>query len=100
MKDEDLPSPLLWRSEVTDSTESPFSDKLMLFTIMANLSFSITVNGFALGNCTRYDLLLAIRKVLFDLGVYGKEGLDLLIEKGWMEEIPPVADRKKIIGLH
>ena len=100
LKDEDLPFPILWRSEVTDSTESPFSDRLMLFTIMGNLSFSITANGFALGNCTRYDLLLAISKVLFDLGVYGKEGLDLLIEKGWMEEIPPVADRERIIGLH
>ena len=39
-------------------------------------------------------------KVSLDLGVYDKEGLDLMIEKGWMEEIPPTADRKKIIGLH
>jgi len=98
--DEDLATPRLWSSEVTDSTESPFSDKLMLFIIVSSLSFAFGANGFALGNCIRTDLVARFSKALLDLGVYGKEGLELLIEKGWMEEIPPVADREKIIGLH
>jgi len=36
---------------------------------------------------------------MLELEVYGKEGLDLMIEKGWLEEIPLAADREKIIGL-
>jgi hypothetical protein len=98
LKDEDLPAPMLWRSEVTDSTESPFSDRLMLFHLMFSITYSITANGFALGNCTRTDLVSGFSKAVLDLGVYGKEGLDLMIEKGWLEEIPPTADRKKIIA--
>jgi len=100
LKDEDLPAPMLWRSEVTDSTESPFSDRLMLFHLMFSITYSITANGFALGNCTRTDLVSGFSKAVLDLGIYGKEGLDLMIEKGWLEEIPPTADRKRIIGLH
>ena len=67
---------------------------------VSSILYSITANGFALGNCTRTDLISGFSKALIDLGVYGKEGLELLIEKGWLEEIPPVADLEKIIGLH
>ena len=38
-------------------------------------------------------------QVVLELEAYGKEGLDLMIEKGWLEEIPLAADREKIIGL-
>ena len=100
LKDEALPTPILWRSEVTDSTESPFSDKLMLFIVVSSNSYSITANGFALGNCSRTDLVSDFTKAIVDLGAYGKEGLELLIQRGWLEEIPPVADREKLIGLH
>ena len=91
---------MLLRSEVTNSTESPFSDKLMLFHLLFVITYSITANGFALANCTRTDLVSGFSKATLDLGVYDKEGLDLMIEKGWMEEIPPTADREKIIDLH
>ena len=100
LKDEDLPTPILWRSEVTDSTESPLSDRLMLFHFLFNITYSITANGFALGNCNRTDLVLSFSKTMLDLEGFGKEGLDLMIEKGWLEEIPLVADREKLIGLH
>ena len=99
LKDEDLPVPLQWRSEVTDSTESPFSDRLILFHIMSSIAFSVTASGFALGNCTRTDLLALFAKAILDLQSFGKDGFDLMIEKGWMEEIPLTADRNKIIGL-
>lgn len=99
LKEEDLPAPFLWPSEVTDSTESPFSDKLMLFHLMYIIAFSITANGFALGSCNRNDLLLGFNKSVLELGVYGKKGLDIMIEKSWLEEIPLVADREQIIGL-
>jgi len=100
LKDEDLSSSLHWTSEVTDSTESPFSDRLMLFHVMFSITYSITANGFALGNCNRTDLVASFSKITLDLGGYDKEGLDLMIEKGWLEEIPLAADREEIISLH
>lgn len=99
LTDEDLPLPPSWTTDVTDSTESPFSDKLMLFHIIFNITYSITANGFALGNCNRTDLVTAFSKAVTSLQAYGKEGLDLMIEKGWFEEIPLAADREKVIRL-
>ena len=72
----------------------------MLFHLLFDITYSITANGFALGNCTRTDLIKDFSKVVLDLGIYDKEGIDLMIEKGWLEEIPPVANREKLIGVH
>jgi hypothetical protein len=99
IKKEDLLLPMTWKSEVTDSTESPFSDKLMLFQLLLNISYSVYANGFALANCNRRDLVAAFTKTEIDLANYGKDGLDLMIENGWMEEIPLVVDREEMIGL-
>jgi len=99
LKDEDLSPSMHWTSEVTDSIESPFSDRLMLFHVMFSITYSITANGFALGNCNRTDIISSFSKATLDLGVYDKEGLDLMIDKGWLEEIPLAADREEIIGL-
>jgi hypothetical protein len=91
---EDIILPLSWRSEVTDSLESPFSDKLMLFQSLLNITYSFYANGFAIANCNRTDLVRAFVKVEIDLGTYGKDGLDLMIANAWMEEIPLSVDRK------
>jgi len=44
---EDLPIPTTYQSQVTDSTESPFSDKLILFHLSVFIAHSITELGFA-----------------------------------------------------
>ncbi|KGP75069.1 hypothetical protein JT05_12520 [Desulfosporosinus sp. Tol-M] len=91
---EDMILPMSWKSEVTDSSESPFSDKLMLFRTVLNIAYSVYANGFALANCNRTDLVTAFAKVELNLSSYGKDGLDLMIANGWMEEIPLAVDRK------
>jgi hypothetical protein len=96
---EDLILPRGWKSEVTDSVESPLSDKVMLFQTILSVTFSVAENGFALANSNRKDLIADYTKVELDLASYGKDGLDLMIENGWMEEIPLATDRNKIIGL-
>jgi hypothetical protein len=97
---ENLILPRSWRNEVTNSVESPFSDKLILFQTLLSVTYSVSVNGFALANCNRKDLLAAFTEAEIELASYGKDGLDLMIAHGWMEEIPLVADRNEIIGLH
>lgn len=99
LKKENLILPRSWKSEVTNSVESPFSDKIMLFQTILSITFSVAENGFALANCNRKDLITDFTKVEIDLASYGKDGLDLMIENGWMEEIPLAADRYEIIGL-
>ena len=99
LNNEDLILPISWRSEVTESTESPFSDRLMLFHKMTSISYSVTANGFALANCNRIDLVSAFSKSMLELQSFGKRGLELLIENRWMEQIPQVTDRNKIRNL-
>lgn len=99
LNNEDILLPMSWKSEVTESIESPFSDKLMLFHKMTSIAFSVTINGFALANCNRTDLVFDFSKSVIDLQSYGKKGLELLIENRWMEQIPESADRNKIQSL-
>ncbi|AET68203.1 Protein of unknown function (DUF3231) [Desulfosporosinus orientis DSM 765] len=99
LDDEDQPMPPSWRGEVTDSSESPFSDKLMLFHFISMLTLSVAANGFALTHCNRMDLAGDFVKSIYDVHSYWKDGIELLIKKGWMEEIPLAADRKEIINM-
>ena len=71
----------------------------MLFHKMFDITYSVTANGFALANCKRTDLVANFKKATINLQALGKNGIDLLIEKVWIEEIPLVADRDKIISL-
>ncbi|AET68204.1 Protein of unknown function (DUF3231) [Desulfosporosinus orientis DSM 765] len=100
LNDEDLPLPASWRGDVTDSTESPYSDKLMLFHYLLILGISITANVFGLANSFRTDLINNFGKATLDLITFNKKGLELMIKNRWIEEIPLAPDRNKISGLN
>ena len=69
-------------SELTDSTESPFSDKLMLFHMLFKVNFSITANGFAIANSSRVDIITHFSRSVLNLQAVAKKGLDLYIKNG------------------
>ncbi len=96
LEDEDLPKPINYDALVTDSTESPFSDKLILFHSTIFMSLSIQAYGLALGNCARPDVASSITRLTAELGDYVKDGLDLMIEHGWLERVPEAANRKEL----
>jgi len=96
LEDEDLPKPINYDALVTDSTESPFSDKLILFHSVIFMSLSIQAYGLALGNCARSDVVTSITRLMAELGAYVKDGLDLLIEHGWLERVPEAANRREL----
>jgi len=100
LQDEELPVPIFWDHEVTDSTESPFSDKLIMFIILTMLRNRIIQNGISLANCVRGDIITAFGGSIVALQAYSKDALDLMINSGWLEKIPQVADRQEIIGKH
>jgi hypothetical protein len=96
--DEDLPIPVTWEHEVTDSTESPFSDKLIMFSILTMMRNSATLLGISFANCVRIDIVTAFGGTLGALQAYSKAILDLMINSGWLEKIPQAANREEIIG--
>ena len=98
IKDE-LLGTIMVNTEVTTSTVSPFSDRLILGVISLSNSAAISFTGSSLSSATRIDLTTEYSKLLVEIMKYGKEGMDLLIEREWMEEPPHAPDRKKLVGV-
>ncbi|QGQ45996.1 DUF3231 family protein [Metabacillus sediminilitoris] len=94
-KDE-LASPASSVSEITNSTVPPFSDKLMLNHIVILVSSAIGYYGAAVSVSTRRDLALEYTRLMAEVGLYAEDGVQLLIENGWMEQPPLAADREKL----
>ena len=61
-----LPAPPLWDSDVTDSTTSPFSDKLMMYLTGFLFSTAIAYYGAGLGSTMRSDLVLNYERFILE----------------------------------
>lgn len=81
--------------EVTNSTISPFSERLILFIIATSNQIAISALADALSVSMRRDLASHYFLVIGEVMKYGDEGLKLLIERGWMEQPPQPIDRNK-----
>jgi len=95
---EDIDIPHTWDSHVTDSTISPFSDKLMVFHVSSLIASGIANYGLALSTSLRRDISAEYTRLLSEIGLYAEDGANLMIKHGWMEEPPRAADRKHLIG--
>lgn len=88
--------PSSWDGEVTTSTRSPFSDKLLLFHTNMIGAVGLADYGTALSASLRKDLGLSYSRLIAETAQYGNEGAKLLINNGWMEKPPSTIDRKKL----
>jgi len=98
LQDEDLPLPMTWEHEITGSSESPFSDKLIMFNMLTLMRNRVTLLGISFPNCIRADIVATFVGASLKLQAYSKDILDLMINSGWLEKIPQTTDRKEIIG--
>jgi len=87
-------------SDVTASTQSPFSDRLMLFHTNLLNSGGFGNYGVSFSASPRLDLALLYVRVLFQVGFYSKAGANLLIKNGWMEQPPSAPDRHALSMYH
>ncbi|TYP76472.1 DUF3231 family protein [Paenibacillus methanolicus] len=97
LSENDLPSPRKWQSEITNSTVAPFSDKLMLFHVVALVSASAAFYGAGLSVIQRRDLGIKYSRLVAEIGLYAEDGVNLLIANGWLEQ-PPTADDRKALA--
>jgi hypothetical protein len=95
---EELSSPKTLVSEVTNSTISPFSDKLMLFHIVSLVSAAIGYYGAGLAVSQRRDLAGEYAKFMTEVGLYVEDGAELLIKYGWLEQPPLADDRESLVN--
>jgi len=96
LKTDDLSTPATWDSEATDSTISPFSDKLMMQQTTVLIALSMANYGAALGASTRVDVAVDYARLMAEVAQFGEDGAQMMIKHGWLEQPPQAADRKEL----
>lgn len=91
-----LSSPNSYVSEVTSSTVSPFSDKLMLNHIVVLVSAAVGYYGAGFSVSQRRDLSVEYANMISEIALYAEDGAQLLIKNGWLEQAPMADDRGKL----
>lgn len=92
----DLPTPMTWDGDVMDSTEAPFSDKLMMFHISGLNAIGIGDYGDSLGTSMRADLSTSYARFIAECTKYAEDGANLMIDNGWLEQPPQAVNRKAL----
>lgn len=92
-----LPAPMTWDPGVFDSSASPYSEKFMTEKIRTFNVLEIAEYGKALSVCMRHDISVTFLRLMTEVGKYAEDGLNILIDNGWMEESPqaPGPDHNK-----
>ncbi|MDQ0229116.1 DUF3231 family protein [Metabacillus malikii] len=94
---EKLPSPPILDAELTDSTLSPFSDKLWMFQIGFLFSSAMVYYGTGWATSPRRDLSPKyMTSIMEDLKI-GNEWVNIMIEHHWLEQ-PPLAENRMKLG--
>ncbi|EHQ88511.1 DUF3231 family protein [Desulfosporosinus youngiae] len=96
LEKENLPIPEDTNYQVTKSQESPFSDKLMMFHVTVTMAYVLTAYGYSLTNTSRKDLVTSLSRLIAEILDYCKDGMDLMIENGWLERVPEATNREKL----
>ncbi|MCX7781563.1 MAG: DUF3231 family protein [Negativicutes bacterium] len=100
LKDSGLDGPMSLDSEIMSSTVPPFSDKLMLYHLVALMNMALGYYTAAIGASLRLDLSLNYIRLAAEVEKLNLEAMRLLINNGWAEQPPMSADRKELAFFH
>ncbi|WP_134702051.1 DUF3231 family protein [Ammoniphilus sp. YIM 78166] len=96
LSEEHIPVPTTWDHTVMDSTQAPFSDKLMMFHISGLNATGITNYGAAIASSPRRDLAPHYTRLSTEILKYAEDGFNIMIDHGWMEQPPQADDRDEL----
>ena len=96
LQKENLPVPMHSGELVTDSTITPFSDKLMMqhVVILGGVGMGNYANSMA--SSLRHDLSVSYSRLIAEAANYGEDGINIMIENGWFEEPLRTIDRREL----
>jgi Protein of unknown function (DUF3231) len=97
LKQDHLSIPERWDAEITDSTVSPFSDKLMMFHLAFLINAALSYYGAAMGSSLRSDITLNYTKVFTHAMEAGTSCYTIMVKHGWLEKQPEAIDRKSLV---
>ncbi|MEH7225660.1 DUF3231 family protein [Bacillus sp. JJ1566] len=96
LQQDHLPIPEKWDAEITASTVSPFSDKLMMFHAGFLVHAALSYYGASLGSSFRSDITLNYSKVFTHAMEAGAFSFNIMVKHGWLEKQPEAIDRKSL----
>jgi hypothetical protein len=86
-------------SYLTDSTVSPFSDKLILTKIMVLYRMKVNTLGSMIADLMRSDITDIFMKYLNENIKSAKEILDLMIKNEWLQQPPQAIKHENLTGI-
>lgn len=96
LQTDNLPVPSSWESEVTTSTDAPFSDKLMMYHIGFLAQAAQNYHGAGLSSAMRSDLISAYEGVILKNLIVTKKWFDIMVKNKWLEQPPLAPNRTEI----
>jgi hypothetical protein len=96
MQNDNLPVPKSWETEVTTSTDSPFSDKLMLYHIGFLFQAAQNYHGAGLASAMRTDLVTAYEGTILKNLMVTKKWFKLMVKNKWLEQPPLAPNRNEL----
>ncbi|WP_413305663.1 DUF3231 family protein [Bacillus sp. 1P10SD] len=93
---DNLPVPKSWETEVTTSTTSPFSDKLMMYHIGFLFQAAQAYHGTGLASAMRTDLVAAFEGVILKNLLVNKKWFNIMVKYGWLEQPPLAPNREEL----
>ncbi|MGP4081529.1 DUF3231 family protein [Pseudalkalibacillus sp. R45] len=96
MHKDNLPVPKSWETEVTTSTDSPFSDKLMLYHIGFLFQAAQAYHGTGLASAMRTDLVTIYEGTILKNLTVTKKWFNIMVQNKWLEQPPLAPNRKEI----
>jgi hypothetical protein len=96
LAEDNLPSPKKWQSEITNTTVAAFSDKMMLQHVVMLVAASAGFYGAGLSVVQRRDLGAMYSRLIVQMEIFAEDGINLLIENGWLEQAPGAVDREAL----
>lgn len=96
LHEDNLPTPRSWETEVTTSTDSPFSDKLMLYHTGFLFQAAQVYQGTGLASSMRSDLITTYESIILKNIMLTKKWFDIMEKNEWLEQPPLAPNRKEI----
>jgi hypothetical protein len=96
MQADNLPVPKSLETEVTTSTDSPFSDKLMLYHIGFLFQAAQNYHGAGLASSMRADLVTTYEATILENLMVTKKWFNIMVQNKWLEQPPLAPNRTEI----
>ncbi len=98
LQKEDIPAPAFWDTMVTGSTVPPFSDRLIMSQITRLSTCGVMDLINIMINSYRHDIKANLLRLMPASSDFAEDGVNILIENGWLEEPPRTVDKRKLVN--